>query len=195
MISALIPHAKTPKKERRNFVNNEFTYKSLYKTLAISLAVLAICVACLAYVSSTWSTLDLQGSKNIISDAEFSASVSVSTSKSSQIDYKKAVLAPDSYEVIIEQTGNAESGYCLVTIDGTTYFAGKLAKGNNGKATQALKFNLAVVNESALVSIEPAWGEYRGDYPNLPSSVVGRYDLSETTKQATVETADETNFE
>ena len=126
---------------------------------------------CLASLTWAWFTFDVQSSGTVLRAAEFNSTVYVTPSDPSQTTYQNVVFTPGNYHVLVKQTGSAKTGYCLVTIDGKTYFAGELQKKLNADtqtAYCALEFDFEIATAPAIVSIDPVWGMYFGSYDVLP---------------------------
>ena len=156
--------------------NEKITDKYFRKVMASSIISIVICMMCLASLTWAWFSFDVQSSGNTIRSAEFNATVYVDPSNQNQTTYRNVVFAPGDYHVTVKQTGSARTGYCLVTVDGVTYFAGNLQEKLNADANVtfcSLEFDLKITTASATISIDPVWGIYYGSYDELPSSLNG----------------------
>ena len=151
--------------------NKKITNKYLGKVIATSVISIVLCMMCLASLTWAWFTFDVQSSGNTLRSAEFDATVYVTPSDPSLTEYRNVVFAPSSYKVYVKQNASAKTGYCLVTIDGKTYFAGELKEKLNADtrtAYCALEFDFEIATAPAIVSIDPVWGMYFGSYDVLP---------------------------
>ncbi len=126
---------------------------SIYRSLAPSLAGMALCTVCLCGTSWAWFTATAFTSVEAIQTSTYVVDVSVNDSAckkdadgSTPYEFSKA----GTYSVVLAPVGTATTGYCVIEFGGDTYYTPQLATGS---------MTISVVPAgNQTLTITPQWG-------------------------------------
>ena len=168
--------------------NQKITDKYFNKMMASSIISIVVCMMCLASLTWAWFSVDMQSSGNTLASASFQTTVSITPDDPSFVDHYDLMLPANKYNIVVTQIANAKTGYCLVKIDGTSYYAGSFTPKLNAdtrKETYSIEFELNITGNAARVSICPVWGIFSGIQDELPNEITGNAAI--TTESADAE--------
>ena len=155
--------------------NQKITDKYFNKMMASSIISIVVCMMCLASLTWAWFSVDMQSSGNTLASASFQTTVSITPDDPSFVDHYDLMLPANKYNIVVTQIANAKTGYCLVKIDGTSYYAGSFTPKLNAdtrEETYSIEFELNITGNAARVSICPVWGIFSG-IQELPNEITG----------------------
>lgn len=152
----------------------------IYHLLAPSLICTCVCMVCLCGASWAWFSAAYTSPVAGITAAVYDVEVTVADSTDGEADVpvtsqnlcrQLSLDAGHIYNVEIRATGTARSGYCSVTIDGTTYYTPQISPSS--------EFTFVVkANQASTMEIIPQWGTCAVSDSNITSGATIEFGIS-----------------
>lgn len=157
---------KSNKKQTKQMLNQNKYKKdadsAFLRLFASSIMGILLCIVCMGGLTWAWFNQSVTGNTESIHSASYSISISVvqnSTSGDITVspgaDRKYTLEAGKVYAVTLSATGDATTGYCKVTVNGTDYHTTQMAPGNT------VTFTIDCT-AAATVEFSPNWMTYSG---------------------------------
>ncbi len=142
---------------------------SIYRSLAPSLAGMALCTVCLCGTSWAWFTATATTSVEAIQTSTYVVDASVNDSKCQKntdgitsYEFSNA----GTYSVVLAPVGTATTGYCVLKFGGDTYYTPQLTTGS---------MTISVVSAgNQTLTITPQWGTYVYDATIKDGDAIGK---------------------
>ncbi len=153
---------------------------SIYRSLAPSVAGMALCAACLCGTSWAWFTATTSAEIETTQSASYTVDVNI-TAGTTASTYENVAnttaytLPAGTYTVTLTPTGTATAGYCALGFDGATYYTSQLA-------TSAITFVVYSSGNQEL-TVTPQWGTYSGEASVGNDATIGTPSASATASE------------
>jgi len=169
------------------------TDKYFRKAMATSIVCIVVCMMCLASLTWAWYSASVQSSNNTLVAASFVTKTEVfnvtDPNNKHEVDISNPLPA-GKYEVTVTQLGTSKTGYCIVAINQSDFYAGSFIPNTEGDPSVSFTFTVknAIISgneEQRQLPIEiiPVWGIYsQNRLENFPSEIVGTQTLNSTSK-------------
>ncbi len=131
--------------------------KDIFFILLPTVLGIVLCAACLAGTSYAWFTASSTASSQTITTAEYSAEVTVAADgeRLPEIGGVYSLAAGKTYTVTLAATGNASTGYCVVTLGGESFHTVAFP---SEALTDGILTLFLVINEDTTLTVTPQWG-------------------------------------
>lgn len=151
---------------RRKYIGKHVkpTDENIMQLLMPSILGMLICMVCLAGATWAWFTATTTVSAPAVSAAYFDVTTVITPEASVTDDDENEVRTytiekNKPYTVTLTATGNASiGGYCVVRVDGDTYYTGHMKLGDN--------LSFSVCSSAGSIEIIPYWGTPSSDSNN-----------------------------
>lgn len=158
---------------RRKYIGKHVkpTDENIMQLLMPSILGMLICMVCLAGATWAWFTATTTVSAPAVSAAYFDVTTVITPEASVTDDDENEVRTytiekNKSYTVTLTATGTASiGGYCVVTVDGVTYYTPHMWTTVNSEENNTFSFN--VCSSSGEITIVPYWGEISDNSLNI----------------------------
>ena len=133
----------------------KLTEKAFKQSITISIIGILLCMVALCSVTWAWFSTEISSSPSDIRSAYCDVTVSVANENNilDPVDGKYNFVKNKAYRILITATGNAETAYCILNVDGTNYYTAQIPIGESIAFT--VQFNNAETTE---VEIIKCWG-------------------------------------
>ena len=168
---------KSNKKQTKQMLNQNKYKKdadsAFLRLFASSIMGILLCIVCMGGLTWAWFNQSVTGNTESIHSASYSISISVAQNPTEEniavspgADGKYSLEAGKKYTVILEAEGNATTGYCKVTVNGTDYHTTQMAP--RDRVTFTIDCTAA-----ATVEFSPNWMTYSG-YSDGATNLLGK---------------------
>lgn len=161
---------------RRKYIGKHVkpTDENIMQLLMPSILGMLICMVCLVGATWAWFTATTTVSAPAVSAAWFDVNVAISDSPSNSennisaggSEHEYTIASNTNCTVTLTAIGNASiGGYCVVKVDGDTYYTPHMWTTVNSEENNTFSFN--VCSSSGEITIVPYWGEISDNSLNI----------------------------